>query len=152
MKKIFILIAIIVLCQFGIVYAQQGREQIESAKIALITERLNLTPETAQKFWPLYNQIWDDRRALRDEEFRMRRSVRTDSLTDERARQLLDQYNSLKKKQLELELNVSEKFQGILTPVQIVQLMKAEEDFRSMVMNKLRERHRGSRDHRPEHP
>jgi hypothetical protein len=37
-------------------WAQEGRaEQLKSLRIALITEALELTPEEAQTFWPVYN-------------------------------------------------------------------------------------------------
>ncbi len=31
-------------------------EKIQSLKIAFITQKLQLTPDEAQKFWPVYNQ------------------------------------------------------------------------------------------------
>jgi hypothetical protein len=36
--------------------AQPDQEKIERIKIAFITRQLNLTPDEAQKFWPVYNQ------------------------------------------------------------------------------------------------
>ena len=37
-------------------WAQEGRaERLKSLRIALITEALELTPEEAQTFWPVYN-------------------------------------------------------------------------------------------------
>lgn len=44
------------------VMAQKGekpeydKEKLESAKVAFITQRLDLSPEQAEKFWPAYNQ------------------------------------------------------------------------------------------------
>ena len=34
---------------------QNAKAKLDAARIALITERLNLTPDQAQAFWPLYN-------------------------------------------------------------------------------------------------
>ena len=34
---------------------QPGRPQIESVRAAFITQKLDLTPEESQKFWPVYN-------------------------------------------------------------------------------------------------
>ncbi len=34
---------------------QSPREKIEALRIAFISQQLNLTPDEAQKFWPVYN-------------------------------------------------------------------------------------------------
>ena len=36
---------------------QKSLEEIQSKRIAFITERVNFTPEEAQAFWPLYNEL-----------------------------------------------------------------------------------------------
>ena len=63
MKKIGIILGII--CWLGLAVVAQNLEnpnqppngnQLESLKIAYITKRLNLSPEEAQRFWPVYNQ------------------------------------------------------------------------------------------------
>ena len=33
------------------------RDKIKAQRIAFITERLNLSPDEATKFWPVYNQF-----------------------------------------------------------------------------------------------
>jgi len=42
-------------------------EAIESLKIAFLTKQLQLTPEEAQKFWPVYNQYTSELKQLRKE-------------------------------------------------------------------------------------
>jgi hypothetical protein len=58
MNKIYILIIVPLLFLFQLSFGQDrdARQKIESARIALITERLGLTPEQAEKFWPIYNE------------------------------------------------------------------------------------------------
>mgnify|MGYP000149153671 CR=1 FL=1 len=77
LKQIFVLIFILSLSS---VYAQQGgggryqhredRKKIETQKIAYITDRLDLSVEEAEKFWPVYNKHHDaiaaERSAFRD--------------------------------------------------------------------------------------
>jgi hypothetical protein len=36
--------------------SKEQRAQMESFKIQFITKKLNLTPEEAEKFWPVYNE------------------------------------------------------------------------------------------------
>ena len=51
--KRFLLFTILV---FAVLFVSaQNGEPSEALKIAYITNRLNLSPEEAQKFWPIYN-------------------------------------------------------------------------------------------------
>nr|WKN39822.1 hypothetical protein K4G66_14090 [Tunicatimonas sp. TK19036] len=127
-------------------FAQRPSEKIESARIAFLTERLSLTPETAQQFWPIYNQLSDQRHELRKNEFRMRRTLNTDSLTEASAQQHIDDYFSLKEQQLALDRKMTQELSGVLSPIQIVQLIQAEGEFQRMILRKLGERRRGDRD------
>lgn len=43
------------------------KQAIESLKIAFLSRQLSLTPEEAQKFWPVYNQYDDEIKKLRKE-------------------------------------------------------------------------------------
>ena len=33
------------------------REKIKAEKVAFLTTRMDLTPQEAEKFWPVYNQL-----------------------------------------------------------------------------------------------
>jgi flagellar biosynthesis component FlhA len=52
--KRFLLFAFLLM--FGIKMRAQNGNRLEALKIAYITNKLNLSPEEAQKFWPIYNQ------------------------------------------------------------------------------------------------
>ncbi|HZK65298.1 MAG TPA: hypothetical protein VFC34_14240 [Puia sp.] len=52
MKK-FLLYIFFIIAGFG-VQAQNGN-RLEALKIAYITKKMDLSPEEAQKFWPIYN-------------------------------------------------------------------------------------------------
>lgn len=38
---------------------QEKADHIKAQKIAFFTEKLSLTPEEAQRFWPVYNLYWE---------------------------------------------------------------------------------------------
>ncbi|MBS1496885.1 MAG: hypothetical protein JSU03_10400 [Bacteroidetes bacterium] len=65
MKKIILLFCV---CFFSIlmVQAQPGRggEKVQALYIAYVTKQLNLTPDEAQKFWPLHAQYDNEISAL----------------------------------------------------------------------------------------
>ena len=66
MKQLFITCCFMfLLCTQG--FAQRNSEQfqkIEVAKVAYITERLELSPQEAQKFFPIYNQYRAEMRKI----------------------------------------------------------------------------------------
>jgi hypothetical protein len=63
MKRFLILYGIIFTLCFS-VSAQNG-EGIQALKIAYLTKQLNLTPEDAERFWPIYNQYTKEIRQIR---------------------------------------------------------------------------------------
>lgn len=69
MKRIFTFCLVVLISTM--VYAQRGgndqREKIEAYRIAYMTKALDLSPQEAQKFWPVYNQMQSELKTLRDE-------------------------------------------------------------------------------------
>ncbi len=47
--------------------AQNRGERVETAKVAFLSERLQLAPQTAEKFWPIYHQYDEEIRTLLQE-------------------------------------------------------------------------------------
>ncbi|MEG0033701.1 MAG: hypothetical protein RR689_05280, partial [Mucinivorans sp.] len=43
---------------------RRGHEQVAAQKVAYITDKVNLTAAEGEKFWPLYNQYWEQRRTI----------------------------------------------------------------------------------------
>lgn len=46
----------------------EQHQRVRSMKIAFLTDRIGLTPDEAQKFWPLYKQFEEDQRKLREKQ------------------------------------------------------------------------------------
>ena len=44
---------------------QEKKEQIKALKVAFITTELNLTPEEAAKFWPIFNAFEDKQKEIK---------------------------------------------------------------------------------------
>jgi len=72
MKKIYLIIAFAFIAGFAKaqedVPSEKQQQNIEALKVAFISKELALTPEEAQKFWPVYNQYSKELNStLRDE-------------------------------------------------------------------------------------
>lgn len=119
-------------------YAQDGGHQkIENAKIGLITNRLNLTPEQSQQFWPVYNEFDDRKKEIRKQ---MRKLiVETNTLTtpDEKILTNLKETLNLQQKEVDLEREYMNKFLKVINVRQLAELYKAEQMFTQMLIQRL---------------
>ncbi len=114
-------------------------KQIESAKIAFFTTELDLSPEEAQVFWPVYNQycdeIWKARRDSRDALHKMRESLGNDSCTDTQIKESITAYIESCEKDDEVQKKYFEKFVVLLPVEKVAKLYIAEEDFRHRMID-----------------
>lgn len=120
--------------------SQEALDKIQSAKIALITERLELTPEQAEKFWPLYHEYSRERQTLRQEYRTFRQSNDGRELSEEESKRLLEQGQRLKERQLNIDKVYSERLNQVISNRQMLQLRTAEDDFRRMLLERLQQR------------
>ena len=141
-KLIFIIVPLMFLVQFSFGQNKEARQRIESARIALITERLGLTPEQAEKFWPVYNEYNIHRKNLVQEMQNARKNVDMNNMSEEQGRELMKLGMDIKERQLQLEKTYSDRLTEVISTKQMLSLRKAEEDFRKMIIQRLEERKR----------
>ena len=110
--------------------------QLENAKIAFLTSRLSLTPEQAQRFWPVYNEFTTKRRELH-RSGRQLRQPSTATLTDQQVRDNINQSFALRQQELNLEKDYFERFQKVLSVQQVGQLFQAEHDFTREIIKRV---------------
>lgn len=150
MKKILIIAFILIsggaFAQQNAQATQKAREnakaKLDAARIALITERLELTPEQAQAFWPLYNEYAEQRRQIQLQYRQQRQGLNLENLTEEQQKQLLQQRMEQKQKQLNLESKYGERMLEVINTRQMMALKKAEDDFRTMILRRIEQRQR----------
>ena len=122
--------------QFGGGRRAQRMGQLENAKIAFITNRVSLTQDQAQKFWPLYNEFSDRRRELNRSGRIARREI-TEGMTDQQLRDNFTQSFNTRQQELNLEKEYFEKFQKVISLRQVAQLFQAERDFTREVIKRV---------------
>ena len=113
----------------------RGRERIRAAHAAYVTQRLELTPEEAEKFWPVYREYNEKRRAIRQQLRDARRS-------DMGETKLLDLDLKVKQQELDLEKEYTDRLQKVISPGKVVKLRQAELDFRKLVLRQIQQRRR----------
>lgn len=116
----------------------EAMEKIEAARIALITERLELTPEQAEKFWPIYREFGQKRQESRQAFDQARRNFDPNQASEEENKRMLEMANQVKEQQLNLEREYSERILKVITTRQLNNLRKAENDFKEMLLRRIR--------------
>lgn len=139
MKRIKILLVLgMFIGSLNLAAQTTARDKIEAAKIGMITERLNLTSEQAEKFWPIYKEFNQKRSTIRKEFRRTKRSL--EGTSEDNDRLLIEKRLESKEKQLNLEKEYSSKMARVISSGQINSLRKAEEDFRKMLLRRVEQR------------
>jgi|SRR5690554_5577125 len=126
-------------------YAQRDRadfKQIHDAKVSMITNRLKLTADQSEKFWPIYNEFSEKRREIRRAQRRIIQEKREGGMTDRTALNNLKEVQELKQKELDLEKEYQERFLTVISPSQLAELQSAEKSFNDMLLQQLDRRRR----------
>lgn len=121
------------------------KEKIKAMKVAYITEHLSLSPEEAEKFWPIYNEFEDKKEALRKErkKNRPKEKEETDNLSDKELESMIVQELEYKQQELDLEKEYFEKFKKVLTIRKVAKLHEVERSFKREMLRKLKDHHPG---------
>lgn len=124
---------------------KEQREKIESMKIAFITKRLDLTPDEAKKFWPVYNQYSDDLDKQRASRMKQHRDMRErEDLTDKDYEKIVDNEILFRQQELDQIKKYTTQFKQLLPMKKVAALYKAEEDFKRELLERMRDRKKGN--------
>jgi hypothetical protein len=130
------------------VFAQQGQgrnmkteqnEKIETQRIAFITDKLALTPEEAEKFWPVYNE---HKKRVQAERKAFKQSLDFDhekifELSDEKANEIIQSQLKHEQKMLDTRKSFHLELLDILSPQKVLRLFEAEKEFRVELMHRV---------------
>ncbi|MDH3796087.1 MAG: hypothetical protein OER83_04360 [Flavobacteriaceae bacterium] len=143
--KIGILGLFMLLGTFAFSQNRPGRERIKSLKVAFITERLNLTSEEAQVFWPLYNEHEENIEAIKRKERQDVLSKLQDFeyLSEGEAARLLDKLLDLEVEKHQLHIAYMERMSEVISAKKSFMLIRAEEDFKKRLLKEIQKRRKG---------
>jgi len=117
------------------------KEKVESMRIGFITQKLDLTPDEAQKFWPVYNEFHKKRDEFRKKKHGEGKNVKPalDSLSNKEIEKLVDDEMAARQKELDLQKEYHAKFKSVLPIKKVAKLYRAEEQFAHHLLNQLSE-------------
>lgn len=119
-------------------------DKIQSEKIAFFTNFLDLTPEEAQAFWPVYNNYTKEIQAAHQESkkalFELRKDLKNNALSNSETEKYINQYVTALEKESSIPSNYVAKFKKILPVKKVSKIFIAEENFRMKLISQFRNR------------
>lgn len=145
MKKNILLITLMIFTSFGL-FAQNEehqcskREQIKAQKVAFITEKLNLSVEEAQKFWPVYNQYSEKLFEVEKGQRKLMNKYKEskDALTDNEVSEIYVSMIELETKEIKLNSEMRKELMTIIPVRKMMELQMAERMFKHELLNKIK--------------
>ena len=117
-------------------------ERVRAQKIAFITNKLNFSPEESAAFWPLYNEMQEKEKELRDKN---RPDKRFEDLSDKEAEDMLNKQFESEAEMVELRRGYFERMKEVVSAKKLIQLQNIEREFNLEVLNKIRQGRQGDR-------
>lgn len=128
----------------------RAQERLNAQKVAFFTQRLKLTPEEAEKFWPYYNEYQKRKNILTQERNNTTRTFNQNSsyLSEDEMVELADRYIMYQQKEADLVVEYHEKFKEILPIQKVLRLYQTESMYKTFLLNQLRNRAQNARQRR----
>jgi hypothetical protein len=122
--------------------SKEKREKVESMKVAFITQKLDITPDEAKVFWPVYNQMSDELHALREKRRQDMKNLKmdSDSLTDKEYERVFDSDLQFRQSELDILKKYQPQLKKVLPMKKLARLPRVEDEFRQELLEKIQER------------
>ncbi len=116
------------------------KAQLESQKVAFITNKLKLTVSEAQKFWPVYNEYQQKRQEIivKRRELLSKIRLKVNQYSDDELTKLADDYIQTEIKESNLAAEYHTKFKEVLSIKKLIEYYKAEEQFKVWLLNEMK--------------
>jgi len=115
--------------------AQPGTNNIESVKIAFITQKLDLTIEESKRFWPVYNNYQQELQQLVTAKNEQRKNIKGSSDNNLPVDEL-----KIDSEILELRKRYSQEFNKVLPKQKAALVFSTEREFRQELIEHLQKR------------
>jgi len=120
----------------------EKKEEIEAMKVAFITRKLDLTPDEAKTFWPVYNQFQGELDKIRESQRTQRKAARDemDTMSDKDVEKVVDGEIAFRQSELDVLKKYNSQFKSVLPIKKVARLYRAEEDFKRELLQRIQER------------
>ena len=143
MKRGAAFLIILIAISIPRVHGQNPRmEKLNAYKIAFFTKKMNLSPQEAEKFWPLYNEFQDKKLRIQEGRVLLNRNFNQNGtvMSDKELTEAGDKYIALEVQEASLSQEYHNKFKEILPPAKVIRLYQAENQYKLQLLNELQNR------------
>jgi hypothetical protein len=143
MKTIAQTIFLLILCA-GLLNAQEPSkeemEKIQSLRIAFLSQQMELSPEQAQLFWPIFNEYDDELRKIGRAHRGIMQALENQELNEKETTEQIMKSFELEEAELKIKLGYFKQFNKVLPAQQLAKLFAAEHAFRRKMLKELHKR------------
>ncbi|BDX37901.1 hypothetical protein CYCD_12560 [Tenuifilaceae bacterium CYCD] len=136
-----LLVFILVAFSFSLSAQTDSEKALKAEKVTFITNKLQLTPEEAKVFWPIYDEYWERKISILNE----RRKIvdefakDMDKLSEADIVNYTNRYVNSNKQEAELLSEFNIKLRAILPPKKIMLLYQSNYEFKDYLLKKVKE-------------
>jgi len=143
MKKIYTLLL------FFVTFLALGQnlenrvERVQALRVAYISDKLNLTPDEAQRFWPVFNQFDDKMDHLRKQKRQLLFKLRPENaskLSEKETNALMEEDDQLEQEIQNNRRMLVKNLQGVIPNQKILMLRQIEVEFKQKLLNQIKNR------------
>lgn len=111
-----------------------SKEEFRARQEAFLTEKAELTKEEAAKFFPIYFELQDRKKAVNDEGWKQVRKGKDPKTTEAEYAEIVDNIVKARIQSDKLDLEYLQKFKKILSAKKIYKLQRAEMKFHRNIL------------------
>ncbi|MCG2611953.1 sensor of ECF-type sigma factor [Flavobacterium sp. SM15] len=143
MKKLFVFILLFTSI-FSFSQDKEKRiDRVKALRVAFISDRLDLTTDEAQKFWPVFNQYDERQHELRKQKRHLMHQLRPENtmgLSEKETAALMTQDDKLEDDMQENKRKLVKDLQGVIPTQKILLLKQLEIEFKEKLLEQMRNR------------
>jgi len=128
--------------------AEKRKEKVETLKRSYYSEKLELTPAEAEKFWPIYNEYAKKESELKKAgkgEKGDKKKGEAPTFTEKEALAEIDRVSLNRKNHIDLETQFLKDSMPVLGPNRTMRLAKLDTEFQRELVKHMKERKEGEK-------
>jgi hypothetical protein len=158
MKRVFYIMIVLMVPALTAVRGQgparADNERLNAYKIAFFTQRLDLTPSEAEKFWPLYNDYSARKNKLQlDRISLMRYAAQNEAnMSEAELSSTADKLAASFVDEAEMVVSFNKELKKVLPPAKVIKLYQIENQYKQQLLREINQRRQGQgrgRDSKP---
>ena len=141
LKLIVILLVVLTFPGISQELPRNSQERFNAQRIAFFTERLRLTPEEAQTFWPVYNEYQDEKSKIIEKRRELTRTLLENqrTLSDDKIEELGDEYVATVIEEAELLRTYHARFKEVLPAQKVPRIYQTETQFKNYLLRQIQQ-------------